>query len=70
MAILNSLAIFDAIIIYSSLYIISITIFYSETINILLWKACLIAGFSSLILISLIYTFLKEYKKIPDFPFL
>lgn len=70
MAILNLLAIFDAIIIYSSLYVISITIFYSETINVFLWKVCLIAGFSSLILTSLIYTFLKEYKKIPDFPFL
>jgi hypothetical protein len=70
MAILNLLAIFDAVIIYSSLYVISITVFYSEAFNIFLWKASMISGFSSLILTSLIYTFLKEYKKIPDFPFL
>jgi hypothetical protein len=29
-----------------------------------------VSGFVSLILSSLIYTFLKEYKKVPDFPFL
>lgn len=70
MAVLNFLTIFNAVLIYSSIYIISITIHFSETINITLWKVSIISGFASLILTSLIYTFLKEYKKIPDFPFL
>ena len=70
MAVLNFLTIFNAVLIYSSIYIISITIHFSDTINITLWKVSIISGFASLILTSLIYTFLKEYKKIPDFPFL
>ncbi len=70
MAILSFLTIFNAVIVYSSLYIYPITFFISETINLLLWKLSILSGFISLILTTLIYTFLKEYKKIPDFPFL
>ncbi|MFX1522808.1 MAG: hypothetical protein ACFFCC_04805 [Promethearchaeota archaeon] len=70
MATLNFLTIFNAVLIYSSLYIISITLFFSEAFNIILWKISILSGFVSLILTSLIYTFLKETKKIPDFPFL
>ncbi len=70
MAYLNFLNVFNAVIIYSSLYISSITIYFSDTINVILWKLSIVSGFMSLILSSLIYTFLKEYKKVPDFPFL
>ncbi|MFW9824451.1 MAG: hypothetical protein ACFFE4_16020 [Candidatus Thorarchaeota archaeon] len=70
MATLNFLTLFNAILIYSSLYIISITLFFSEAFNIFLWKFSIISGVVSLLLTSLIYTFLKEYKKLPDFPFL
>jgi len=35
-----------------------------------MWKFSLIFGFISLMLISLLYAFLKEFKKIPYFPFL
>lgn len=70
MAILSFLTIFNAVIVYSSLYIYPITFFISEPINLLLWKLSILSGFISLILTTLIYTFLKEYKKIPNFPFL
>jgi hypothetical protein len=67
---LSVLTIFNAVIIYSSIYIISITIYFSETFNLFLWKISVVSGFISLILNTLIYTFLKEFKRIPDFPFL
>lgn len=70
MAFLNFLTLFNAIIIYSSLYISSITIFFSETINIVLWKLSIFSGSISLLLITLIFTFLKQYKRVPDFLFL
>jgi len=70
MASLNFLTIFNAVLIYSSIYIISITIYFSDTFNLTLWKISIVSGFVSLILTLLIYTFLKEYKKITDFPFL
>ena len=70
MAILNFLNIFNFVIIYSSLYISSISIYFSDTINVILWKISIVSGFWSLILTYLIYSFLKEYKKVPDFPFL
>ena len=69
-AILNFLTIFNACMIYSTLYFISVIYFFAEGINILLWKLSLIFGFLGLILSSLIYTFLKEFRKIPYFPFL
>ena len=70
MAFLNFLTIFNAIIIYSSLYISSITIFFSETINIVLWKLSIFSGSISLLLNTLIFTFLNQYKRVPDFLFL
>ena len=69
MAYLNFLTVFNAVI-YSSLYISSITIYFSDTINVILWKCSIVSGFVGLCLTSLIYTFLKEYKKVPEFPFL
>ncbi|MFW9820937.1 MAG: hypothetical protein ACFFE5_15120, partial [Candidatus Thorarchaeota archaeon] len=64
-AILNFFAIFNSGLLYSSLYMLSVFIMFSETINTLLWKICLISGFISLFITSLIYTFLKEFKRIP-----
>jgi hypothetical protein len=70
MASLNFLTIFNAVIIYSSIYIISITLYFSDFVNLILWKISIVSGFVSLILTSLIYTFLKEYKKTTDIPLL
>lgn len=69
-AILNFLALFNAVIVYSPLYLLSISFVFSETINILLWKLSVVVGFISLFITSLIYTFLKEFRRIPYFPFL
>lgn len=69
-AILNFLTIFNACMIYSTLYFLSVIYFFAEGINILLWKLSLIFGFLGLMLSSLIYAFLKEFNKIPYFPFL
>lgn len=69
-AILNFSTIFNAVILYSTFYIFSIIIFFSENTNIILWKLSLISGFISLMLTSLIYAFLKEFKKISYFPFI
>ncbi len=69
-AILNFLAILNAVVIYSTLYMLSVLTLFSESINILLWKLSIIFGFISLFITSLIYTFLKEFKRIPYFPFL
>ena len=70
MAVLNFLTIFNIIIIYSSLYISSITFFFSEALNIILWKLSIFSGLVSLLLNTLIFTFLRHYKELPDFPFL
>ncbi|MFX0105030.1 MAG: hypothetical protein ACFE75_06035 [Candidatus Hodarchaeota archaeon] len=69
-AILNFLTIFNATMIYSTFFVLSVSIIFSENINIILWKFSIIFGFISLMLTSLSYTFLKEFKKIPYFPFL
>ncbi len=68
--ILNFSAIFNAVFVYSTLYLFSLVIFFTEPINLFLWKLSLIFGFIELLIISLIYAFLKEFKKIPYFPFL
>lgn len=70
MAFLNFLTIFNIIIVYSSLYISSITVFFSENVNIILWKLSIISGIVSLLFNTIIYTFLRHYKILPDFPFL
>ncbi|MFW9989557.1 MAG: hypothetical protein ACFFC3_12955 [Candidatus Odinarchaeota archaeon] len=67
---LNAISILHACILYSGFYFISIILFFSEAINIILWKISLIFGFISLMWIALMYAFLKEFKKIPYFPFL
>ncbi|MFX0001797.1 MAG: hypothetical protein ACFE88_16925, partial [Candidatus Hermodarchaeota archaeon] len=69
-AILAFSAIFNAVFVYSILFLFSIIIFFSESINIFIWKLSLIFGFIGLLITSLIYTFLKEFKMVPYFPFL
>lgn len=69
-ATLNFLTIFNAVILYSTLYFFSIIVFFSENTNIILWKLSLISGFISLMLTSLIYAFLKKFKNISYFPFI
>ena len=70
MALLNFLTIFNIVIVYSSLYISSITVFISESINTAMWKLSIISGLFSLLLNTIVYTFLRHYKMLPDFPFL
>ena len=69
-AYINFFAVFFAIIIHSSLYFVSNAVYFSESLNLILWKLSIASEFLSFLFISLIYTFFKEYKKIPDFPFL
>ncbi len=68
--VLNFSIIFNAVIFYSTLYFFSIIIYFSVYTNIILWKLSLISGFISLMLTSLFYTLLKEFKKISYFPFI
>lgn len=70
MVFLNFLTIFNIVIVYSSLFIISVTVFFSESINTILWKISIISGLLSLLLNTIIYTFLRHYEILPDFPFL
>ncbi|MGV9204956.1 MAG: hypothetical protein ACOC44_13165 [Promethearchaeia archaeon] len=68
---LISIAIGNAGIIYSTFFVISICVYFPEgNINNLLWKIGLIDGFISLALNTVLYIFLKEYKKIPLIPFI
>jgi len=67
-AALNFLTIFDTVIIYSTLYLLSIIFFFSEVVNLILWKLSIIFGFVSLILTSITYSFLVKKKKISYFP--
>ena len=69
-AFMNFFAIFITVVIYSSLFVLSIITFYSEDVNLILWKLSLITGFITLGFTLIIYSFLVEYKKIPVFPLL
>jgi hypothetical protein len=68
--ILNFFTVLNAIFIYSTSFLLSIIFFFSKDMNLIIWKLSLISGFIGLLLLSLIYSFLIEYKKIPYFPFL
>ncbi|MHA1293720.1 MAG: hypothetical protein ACTSQJ_13760 [Promethearchaeota archaeon] len=57
-------------VIYSSLFVFSIIFFFSESINLILWKLSLISGFLSLGITLIIHNFILEYKKIQVFPFI
>ena len=63
--------IFNAGIVYSIFYVLSITVYFpSDGINNILWKVALMDGFIALGLNFILYTFLREYKKIPLMPFI
>ncbi len=57
-------------IIFSTLFIFSVTFFISYEINVLFWKLSILSGVISLIISSFVYSFFNEYKKIKAFPFL
>lgn len=57
-------------IIFSTLFVFSVTFFFSYEINVLFWKLSLVSGVISLIISSFVYSFFNEYKKIKPFPFL
>ena len=65
-AFLNILTIIFSGIIYSTLIIFSLFLYPSE----FLWKLSIVIGFLTLGITVLIYSFLKEYKKIDMFPFI
>lgn len=57
-------------IIYSTLFVFSVTFFIRYEINVLLWKLSIVSGIISLMIASFVYSFFNEYKKIKPFPFL
>ena len=67
-AFLISLAIFNSGFIFSSLYICSVVFFFSLEINLLIWKVAIISEFITLTILIIIYSFSKEYKKVPIRP--
>ena len=69
-AILLAARVLTSGIIYSTLFVFSVTFFIRYEINILFWKLSIIAGVISLIITSFVYSFFHEYKKIKPFPFL
>lgn len=69
-AFLNVANIIIAGILYSTLFMFSVVIFISYDINILLWKLSLVFVFVIRLVISIIFSFFNEYKKIKIFPFL
>ncbi|MFX1572403.1 MAG: hypothetical protein ACFFB0_06610 [Promethearchaeota archaeon] len=56
-------------VIYSTLFVISIAFYYSDIINIFLWKSSMINYIIVLLELSLLFSFIKEYKKIPIIPY-
>ena len=69
-AFLLAASVLTAGIIYSTLFIFSVTFFISYEINVLFWKLSIVSGVVSLIIASFVYSFFNEYKKIKPFPFL
>lgn len=67
-ALLISIVIFNSGFIFSSLYICSVVFFFSLEINLLLWKVALVSEFITLTVLIIIYSFSKEYKKVPIRP--
>lgn len=69
-AFLLAASVLTAGIIYSTLFVFSVTFFISYEINVLFWKLSIVFGVISLIIASFVYSFFNEYKKIKPFPFL
>ena len=57
-------------VIYSTFFLLSLIFFYSDQINILFWKITIISGIGGLGIVITVFSFLKEYKKIPIFAIL
>ncbi len=70
MEILILLTIVNFGVIHSTLFLLSVIFYISELINLLLWKISIISYLIILIQLSLFYSFIKDYKKIPIFPYL
>jgi len=66
--ILNIAVVFFAGIIYSSLFMFSLFFYLSESINITLWKILTIVMYITLGLALIVYTLLKEIKKLLIIP--
>jgi hypothetical protein len=67
---LNLASILNGGIFFSTFFSLSTLFYISEELNIILWKASIISGFISLIIMSVIYSFFKKYRKVQKFPFL
>jgi len=70
MQILILLTIANFGVIHSTFFLMSVFVYNSELINLLLWKISIISYLIILIQLSLFYSFIKDYKKIPIFPYL
>jgi hypothetical protein len=69
-AFIISVIIFNSGFIFSSFFMCSVVLFFSLEINLILWKISIVIGFISLTLTLVIYSFFREYKKIPLRPFI
>ena len=69
-AFLLAATVLTAGIIYSTLFVFSVTFFISYEINVLFWKLSILSGVITLMIASFIYSFFNEYKKVKPFPFL
>lgn len=57
-------------VVHSTLFILSVNFYISELINLLIWKICTVSYLIILLQLSLFYSFIKDYKKIPISPYL
>jgi len=57
-------------IIYSTLFLLSISFYFSDYINLVIFKHAAIYGFIALIIAALIYGFFLEYRRVSVIPFL
>ena len=69
-AYLNIATVFNSGFIFSTCYLFSVVFFISNIANLILWKISVISWFLSLIIISFLYSFFKEYRKIQIIPIL
>lgn len=67
---LNLASILNGGIIFSTLFLLSTLFYINKELSIILWKGSIISEFVSLLIISVIYSFFKKYRKIQTFPFL
>ncbi len=68
--ILSSIALLGTAFIYTTLYLLSYLYYFSDSINIILWKLTILIGILCLINVALFYSFSYEYGRIPAIPFI